>query len=472
VLTYQWTLSAPAGSTAVLATPTAVAASFTADLAGAYTATLIVTDDEGIASPADSVTITAGAAQNRAPTANAGEDQTAELGEVIQLDGGASSDLDGDALTYRWTLTGPEGSTAQLSDAAIVNPTFTVDRAGQYIAALIVTDTAGLQSEPDTAIVSTAGNLPPVADAGENRSAQPGELVELDGSGSSDPNDDELSYEWALSVPEGSAAVLSDETSVNPTFTVDRAGEYAAALIVRDAQGLESETDTVVISTANVAPVANAGADRSAAPGDEVQLDGGASRDANGDPLSYRWSLLSAPAGSEAELTSEEGEQVGLRVDLPGTYVAQLLVNDGLQDSEPDTVSITVGATDTACQIRYRGVVRNDEGKRLTFSGLAQSEDGDVRGRQYFVDVTRGQRPLQLRALGTETLECTEKHATLTGDARVSGEREPVQYTIELWRKGNRDLRYRLQLSNGYDTGKQKLYSGSIEIEVESDPRD
>ncbi len=80
-------------------------------------------------------------------------------------------------------------------------------------------------------------NRPPVAHAGFDQTVTPGATVHLDGSGSSDPDSDALTYSWSLlSKPPGSSAVLSGPTSVNPTFVADVPGGYSARLIVNDGQ--------------------------------------------------------------------------------------------------------------------------------------------------------------------------------------------------------------------------------------------
>ena len=49
----------------------------------------------------------------------------------MQLDGSGSVDPDGSQVFYFWSLTTvPSGSSAVISDAAIVNPTFVADKAG------------------------------------------------------------------------------------------------------------------------------------------------------------------------------------------------------------------------------------------------------------------------------------------------------------------------------------------------------
>ena len=115
---------------------------------------------------------------------------------------------------------------------------------------------------------------------------------------------------------------------MSPTFTVDRAGNYVAQLIVNDGT-VNSAPDTVIITSVNVAPVANAGPDQAGkAPGALITLNGSASSDANGDPLTYSWSLTSAGRQRRGP-ASPTSVSPTFTVDLAGNYVAQLIVNDG-----------------------------------------------------------------------------------------------------------------------------------------------
>ncbi|HEY5996719.1 MAG TPA: FG-GAP-like repeat-containing protein, partial [Candidatus Deferrimicrobiaceae bacterium] len=92
---------------------------------------------------------------------------------------------------------------------------------------------------------------------------------------------------------------------------------------------------------ANTPPVAEAGADRTATVGVPVVLDGTGSTDADGDVLAYRWTLASRPAGSSAVLSTATSAASGFTPDVPGTYVAHLLVDDGRTATASDNVIVT-----------------------------------------------------------------------------------------------------------------------------------
>jgi hypothetical protein len=92
-------------------------------------------------------------------------------------------------------------------------------------------------------IKKTYPNTPPIANAGPDQTVQVGSPVQLDGSGSSDPDGDTLRYTWRfISRPAGSRARLSDQRSAKPTFTPDKEGEYVLELTVDDGRGEEAKT--------------------------------------------------------------------------------------------------------------------------------------------------------------------------------------------------------------------------------------
>ena len=251
-LTYAWTLaSKPIGSAATLAASTTATPTFVADVAGSYVAAVIVNDGTTNSS-AVAVTVTASVV-NAAPVANAGVAQNVVAGIVVTLDGSASSDANSDPLTYVWTLTSkPVGSTAAVSSATSVKPTFTADVAGIYVASLIVNDGKADSLTMTVRITAALANVAPVANAGVTQNVVTGSVVTLDGSASSDANSDPLTYAWTLTTkPANSSASLNVPSSVKPTFTPDLAGTYVATLYVND--GKVGSTPMTITITAVLA---------------------------------------------------------------------------------------------------------------------------------------------------------------------------------------------------------------------------
>lgn len=300
---------------------------------------------------------------NSRPTANAGTDQSTQVNQTVKLDGSTSSDMDGDELTFRWTvLNKPTGSTVTLSSPSAVQPTFTVTTPGTYELQLVVND-GSADSAPDTVKISTT-NSAPTANAGPDQTVKLNSVVTLNGGGSKDPDNDPLTYQWTLvTFPQGSTATLKNPTTVNPTFTADKPGAYNIRLVVSDSK-LTSTEDIVIVSTENSAPVANAGPDLNGTVNKLVQLDGSGSKDADGNPLTYLWSFVTVPDTSTALLSDSTIVNPTFTPDIAGLYVVQLIVNDSKVNSEPDSAKVTVivggggggtGCTPGAAQACYSG---------------------------------------------------------------------------------------------------------------------
>jgi len=110
--------------------------------------------------PAATVNVSASRA-NAAPIANAGVSQSAYLGDLVTLDGSASSDANGDALTYAWTTRSyPSIFPPTISGSNTARPTFSSRDAGTYVFSLVVND--GLTSSAaSTVTVNIANSVGP-----------------------------------------------------------------------------------------------------------------------------------------------------------------------------------------------------------------------------------------------------------------------------------------------------------------------
>jgi formylglycine-generating enzyme required for sulfatase activity len=227
-LSYVW--RGPSG--VVLSGTISSRPTFSASSPGTYAFVLTVSDGQATSAP-DTVWVTVA---NQPPVSSAGANQTGYVGTTVTLDGSESRDPDGSSLSYRWTV--PAG--VSLSSATVVRPSFTPDRVGTYRFVLVVSD--GELASPADTVVVTVANRAPTASAGPDQQAEVGAVVQLDGSGSRDPDGDGLTYQWRTA--EG--GVLSNARAVRPGFSASEAGVYHCALVVNDGQS-DSAADTVAV---------------------------------------------------------------------------------------------------------------------------------------------------------------------------------------------------------------------------------
>ena len=197
---------------------------------GTYTVTLTVTDDEAL-TDTDTLTVTVTAASSE-PTANAGNDQTVDLGNSISFDASASSDSDGEIISYHWDFNDGSESTE-------IKPSHKYSTAGTYTVTLEVTDNDGLKGT-DTATISVSGLQAPVADAGPDQTINEGESVSFDGSGSYDTDGTITAYEWK----EGTSVLSTQGSFTKSDFTV---GTHTITLTVTDNDD-QTDTDEIIIT--------------------------------------------------------------------------------------------------------------------------------------------------------------------------------------------------------------------------------
>ena len=180
-------------------------------------------------------------------------------------------------------------------------------------ATLTVIDDSGTSSNTRSASALIVVNAPPVAKAGPDQLVTSSE-VRFDGSGSSDPDGTIASYAWDFG--DGTTG-----SGPKPVHVYRKAGTYLVRLTVTDDSGTirSSASDTLHV-VVNQAPVADAGPDQLAAPGQELTFDGSASQDPDGDVASWSWSF--------GDGTNADGQRVRHSYARPGLYQVQLTVHD------------------------------------------------------------------------------------------------------------------------------------------------
>ncbi len=339
-LAFQWSiLLAPAGSSAVLVNSTTMMPSITLDLPGSYTLRLVV-NDGALASAPDEIVLST---QNSIPLANAGTDQGAVIGNLVTLDGRASGDADGDALSFSWTWQSrPAGSAAALQSAMMPQPTFTPDVLGDYVAQLIVNDGFS-DSAPDSTVVSVTAppNRAPLAlnDSATTPAATPVDINVL--ANDSDPDGDPLTISTVSQPANGSTAIVGNMVRLTPAAGFS--GPLAFTYGISDGRGgSASATVNVTVTSTNTPPTAGDDSAITAqdTPVDIAVLDNDS--DADGDSLSI--SGVGTPAHGSAAIHGS-----GVRYTPAAGFVGGdsfgYTISDGQGGSASALVSVTVAAT-------------------------------------------------------------------------------------------------------------------------------
>ncbi len=388
-LVYTWSFQAvPIGSAVddgALSdnnSPTAVAATFQPDVVGTYVVNLSVADEITGVSAQQDLTIITVTSSDGLPIADAGDDQTGEVDTRIELDGSNSSDPEGAELEFSWSISSAPDCSALESDdlynANTDNPSMLCDCAGTYLVELVVSDGVQWSGVDSATVTCTDGDQAPVADAGDSRTMEPctDTVITLDGFGSYDPEGEALVYQWnLLSVPAESTATeadLSDTTVPDPDFAWDVAGDYTFQLQVFDGDTW-SAPDVVTltfvdVTTANTAPVSNAGEDASVdleatcttssyvwtcddCEATEFSIDGSGSYDPDGDDIGYIWSTEDLSVTIQSTYGFKTDVSVPETTATYGTSTAwdfdiNLEVAD-CSESDNDTVRLTVNCEGT-----------------------------------------------------------------------------------------------------------------------------
>jgi len=186
---------------------------------------------------------------NQSPTANAGPDQTVQFGATVTLNGSGSSDPDaGDTISFAWTQTA--GTAVVLTGATTAAPSFTAPSAATTLTFQLTVADSQAQTDTDTVDVTCQAapptNQAPTANAGPDQNVQFGAAVNLDGSGSSDPDaGDTLTFAWTQTA--GTAVTLTGDTTATPSFTAPNAATTLTFQLTVTDTHAATDTDTVDI---------------------------------------------------------------------------------------------------------------------------------------------------------------------------------------------------------------------------------
>jgi hypothetical protein len=224
------------------------------------TGTLLLQETTTIGSATESDTGgSAGGTEPAEPTfsVDAGPSRTSsgEAGSTVGLDGSAN----GEGLTYQWEIVEYDGlssSTVSIADDQSLDATFEVHEnitdQDHTVVVELTAENGTVSASDQTTVRIEKFNRPPVADAGEDTELTD-QSVELNGTGSSDPDGDELEYNWTITdrggLPEDEIKLVdarSETPEVNASSNLSDGQTIEIELTVTDTAGATA-TDRVTV---------------------------------------------------------------------------------------------------------------------------------------------------------------------------------------------------------------------------------
>jgi hypothetical protein len=362
----------------------------------------------------------------------------------VALDGTQSFDPAGKALRYNWQCLTADGGPTNITIDAVASPSVRLP-VGTYMIQLTVSNGATDSSPVALTIKVAVGavNKAPTAvikgPTGTVRvdPATGVATVTLDGTQSSDPEKSPLTYRWRCLTVSGTPESVTIAPVAGPTVSLS-AGTHKIELIVNDGT-MDSLPVTITITiVGNAPPKATAKGPTGVVRPDpatglaKVALDGSQSSDPDKDPLKYTWKCLTV-AGGPTGVTVDSVASPS--ISLPaGAYRIELIVYDGMSDSPPAVVFVTVNTPPTAkagdprvaydegngaCQVKLDGSKSSDpetgKGQTLVYSWTCATANPSA---------ASGVAPSLVFPIGAHTV-------VLTVSDGVESSRDTTQVTVQ-----------------------------------------
>lgn len=286
---------------------------------GVYTATLTVTDTDGVRSDSLRVRVA-----NANPIVAAGADRSANEGKRLQFSGNATDRGTADILTYTWNFGDGTHATGRRPIHAFADN-------GRYNVTLTVTDGDGGVGTDRLRV--TVANVAPTADAGPDRTISACDCVSFSCDLVDPGTADTHSCAWAFG--DGDNA-----TGPHAIHCYDQERTYVVTLTVVDDDG-GRDADTARIIAGNAAPDAEAGPSQAADPGETVRFRGSHTDCGNSTGgYHYAWDFGDGGSANGRTATHVYSED--------GRYRVRLTVTDAEGARGMDWLTVEVG--DVICE--------------------------------------------------------------------------------------------------------------------------
>jgi hypothetical protein len=290
---------------------------------GSYWVNVTLNDGNG---GYDSLNYTITVSDISPPITNAGVDDTIDEDDTYTFDGSASTDNSGQISNYTWYF----------GDSAIgygVSPTHVYTNKGLYVVILMARDGSGKEGYDSMEL--TVLNPAPIAVAGSDKTANEGEDVDFDASGSYDtPSDNSsLTYLWDFN----GDGHFDDGVGLTSSYVWHDDGVYIIGLKVMDDNGNYS-TDTLNVTINNLPPVVLLGGPYDGLEGREMYFFALAN-DPGNDVLWYRWDWNNDGINDTGWSTKAYSNHTWT---MFGTYTIGVQVWDGDNGYTSDTASVEV----------------------------------------------------------------------------------------------------------------------------------
>ncbi|RRS34687.1 MAG: hypothetical protein OI74_04590 [Gammaproteobacteria bacterium (ex Lamellibrachia satsuma)] len=302
------------------------------------------------------------------PVAEIGGPYTCTQGLPCTLDGTGSFDIDPTDFIARFEWELDAVFPFDFDEATGSNPSPVFSNLGTFNVGLRVWDNGVLNdldgdgeldenerlSDQVFTTVTVVANLAPIADANGPYTVDEGSSIALDGTGSSDPNGDALTYGWDYN----NDGAYDDATGPAPVYTGLDDGIYPVELQVSD--GLLDNTSGTTVTVNNVAPTADAGADQTVNEGDTVNFTGSFSDPGTADTHTIAWDFGDGNSASGSVTPSHVYAE-------DGVYTVTLTVTD--DDGGVGTASMIVTVENVTPTVDAGADQTITEGDTASFAG-------------------------------------------------------------------------------------------------------